>query len=360
MNTQSLDVKIKDLFFGYINDNENGVTGYNGKLNIRPKYQREFVYNEKQREAVIKSVINNLPLNLIHWAINKDGTFELLDGQQRTISICQYLKGEFSLNFQYFHNLTPDEQEKILNYKLMVYVYEGTDKEKLNWFQTINIGNTKLTDQELRNAIYTGEWLTDAKRWFSKSNCPAYDIGKDYISGSPIRQEYLETAIRWISNDNIENYMAQNQHELNANELWLYYQTVINWIKTIFPNKRKEMKNVEWGLLYNQYKSEKYDAKQIEEKISSLMIDDDVTKKSGVYPYLLTNNEKHLSIRKFSEAIKRQVYEKQKGKCKECKTTFDINEMEADHIVPWSLGGKTVNENCQLLCKNCNRQKGSK
>jgi hypothetical protein len=55
-----------------------------------------------------------------------------LDGQQRTLSICEYIEGNFSINFQAFHNLEENEKEQILNYELMVYFCEGTDKEKLD------------------------------------------------------------------------------------------------------------------------------------------------------------------------------------------------------------------------------------
>jgi hypothetical protein len=112
----------------------------------------------------------------------------------------------------------------------------------LDWFKTINIAGEKLTDQELRNAIYTGTWLTDAKKYFSKSGCPAYGIGSDYMNGSPIRQDYLETAISWFSDEKIEEYMSRNQHEPNAFKLWSYFQNVITWTSTVFPNYRKEMK----------------------------------------------------------------------------------------------------------------------
>ena len=115
----------------------------------------------------------------------------------------------------------------------------------------------------------------------------AYKIGEKYLNGSPIRQDYLETAIRWISNDDVEEYMAKHQHEPNANELWLYFQNVINWVQVVFPNYRKEMKGIEWGFYYNQFKNVNYDSKQFEEKIVELMMDDDVTKKSGIYEYLL-------------------------------------------------------------------------
>jgi len=344
----------------YKNDNEEWVVWYGEKLNIRPKYQREFVYKDKQRDSVIETVRNNFPLNVMYWVQNNDDSYEVLDWQQRTISICEYIDWKFSIDYRYFHNLEKEEQEQILDYKLMVYFCEWTDKEKLDWFKTINIAWEKLTEQELRNAIYTGSWLTDAKRYFSKSSCPAYNIANEYLNGSSIRQEYLETAISWISNWNIEQYMSENQHKPNSNELWLYFQNVINWIKVIFPNYRREMKWVTFWLLYNQYKDDNFDTNKIEEEITKLMQDEDVTKKSGIYSYILTKNEKYLNIRAFTDKQKREVYEKQTGICVKCTNKFEINEMEADHIKPWYEWWKTIIENCQMLCKNCNRIKSGK
>jgi hypothetical protein len=345
---------------GFEDNAEAGVVGYGGKLDIRPPYQREFIYKDKQRDAVINTITKEFPLNVMYWAVREDGNFEIIDGQQRTISVCQYVKGDFSINGLAFHNLPKDKQEQILNYKLTVYQCSGTDSEKLDWFRTINIAGEKLTDQELRNAVYSGTWVTDAKRYFSKNGCVAYQTGSDYLNGSPIRQDYLETAIKWISNGKIEGYMSEHQHDQNAAALWRYFQDVITWVSTTFTKKRKFMKGVEWGILYNTYKDEKYDTKKIEEETEKLILDDDVTKKSGIYPYILTRNEKYLSIRAFSDAIKQKVYEKQKGVCVKCKEKFEIEEMEADHITPWHEGGKTIENNCQLLCKECNRRKSGK
>lgn len=176
MRIELNEIPVRELVAGYVNNQEDGVIGFGGRLNIRPKYQREFVYKDKQRDSVIETVRKDFPLNVMYWVKNSDGTYEVLDGQQRTISICEYVSGNFSLNFQYFHNLTDTEQEQILDYRLMVYFCEGTDREKLDWFKTINIAGEKLTDQELRNAVYTGTWLTDAKRYFSKTGCPAYGL----------------------------------------------------------------------------------------------------------------------------------------------------------------------------------------
>ena len=359
-------IKIKDLFENYSNNDENGVVGYNGKLNIRPKFQREFVYKDKQRDEVINTVRKEFPLNVMYWCKSEDGNYELLDGQQRTISICEYVANSFSVKIdgydKIFDNLTQDQKEQILNYELMVYICDGTDSEKLDWFKIINIAGEELTQQELRNAMYTGEWLTSAKKYFSKSGCPAYSIASDYLSGSPIRQDYLETAIKWACNENmtIEKYMSAHHKDSNANELWLYFSSVINWVKTIFPKYRKEMKGIEWGCLYNQYKDDKLDTKALEQEIDCLMQDDDVTNKKGIYEYVLSKNEKHLNIRAFTQNMKRETYEKQAGICPICKQHFEIEQMEADHITPWCEGGKTSAENCQMLCKECNRRKSNK
>ncbi|NMA07428.1 MAG: DUF262 domain-containing protein [Ruminococcaceae bacterium] len=353
------EIPIREVVNGYRDSAEEGVVGYSGKLDIRPKYQREFIYDDKKRNAVMDTIKKGFPLNVMYWVKNEDGTFEVLDGQQRTISFCQYVQGVFSIDNRAFHNLTNVEQEQILNYKLMVYFCEGNDKEKLDWFRIINISGMKLTDQELRNAVYAGPWLSDAKLKFSKSGCPAYHLAKNYIKGAPIRQDFLETAIKWISEGNIEKYMSIHMHDQNANELWLYFRNVIEWIEVTFIEYRKEMKGLDWGNLYNKYSDVLFDTSRLENKIKKLMMDDDVQKKNGIYYYVLDGDERHLNIRSFIERDRRAAYERQNGICKSCNQHFPIEEMEADHITPWSKGGKTIPENCQMLCKECNRRKGN-
>jgi hypothetical protein len=302
----------------------------------------------------------------MYWVV-KDNQFELMDGQQRTISICQYVSGDFSIEIDGdtygFHNLTKDKQQQILDYPLSVYVCEGSDSEKLDWFKIINIAGEKLTDQELRNAIYTGPWLAHAKIWFSRTGAPAAAIGSKLVNGTPIRQEYLETALDWLSEGKINDYMADHQHDQNANELWTYFQNVINWVNLTFPNYRREMKGVPWGRLYNKYGTEKLDTQKLEKEVTRLMLDEDVTKKSGIYDYVLSGEERSLSIRSFTENMKREAYERQQGVCPKCpgdSGPLGLEEMEADHIKPWSQGGPTTAANCQMLCKMHNRLKSGK
>lgn len=355
-------LKVRDVVSGYQDSAEEGVTAYKGQLDIRPKYQREFVYTGKQRDAVIQTVRQGFPLNVMYWVVKDDGNYEVLDGQQRTISVAQFVHGDFSVEGMYFHSLTHDEQEQILEYEFMIYFCKGSDRERLDWFRIINIAGEKLTEQELRNAVYTGSWLSDAKLKFSKTNCIAYLLANDggsLLQGTPIRQDYLETVISWINQGQIEEYMSKHQHETNADELWDYFQDVIAWVRKNFVKYRREMSGVAWGTLYNDFKGAELNPDAVEEQITALMRDEDVTKKSGIYPYVLTRQEKYLSIRAFNDREKREAYERQTGVCPVCKEHFDINEMEADHITPWSENGKTIAANCQMLCKEDNRRKSN-
>jgi hypothetical protein len=361
MKIELHETTVRELREDYQDNDELGVRAYGGRLDVRPPYQREFVYKDKQRDAVVDTVIQGFPLNVMYWAVRDDGNFEIIDGQQRTISICQYVEGDFSVPIGRhqlaFHNLQRDQQEQILDYKMMIYRCTGTDSERLAWFETINIAGLKLTDQELRNAVYAGSWVTDAKRYFSRANCAANGLGGNYMGGQYVRQAYLETVISWINAGDIEGYMARQQHKPNATELWLYFKRVIDWVTANFPVYRIHMKGVGWGDLYNDFGDNELDAAKLEVLISGLMADDDVSNKKGIYSYVLNGKEKHLNIRAFSPNQRREAYERQKGICPMCKENFVIGQMEGDHITPWNEGGKTIADNCQMLCKEDNRRK---
>ncbi len=156
--------------------------------------------------------------------------------------------------------------------------------------------------------------------------------------------------------------MSKHQHDQNAGALWRYFKDVISWVKITFPVYRKEMKGIEWGTLYNKYKDIVYDTKKLEKEILKLIDDDEVQSIKGIYVYILTGEEKYLNLRGFDDKIKRKVYEKQKGICPRCGKDkhYELSEMEADHIKPWHEGGKTTEDNCQMLCLQHNRSKSGK
>lgn len=361
MEIKLTEMTIRDVVSGYEDNEEDGVVGCEGKLNIRPKYQREFVYNAKQRDEVIHTIMQGFPLNTMYWMKTEDGSFELLDGQQRTVSFCQYYDGVFAYSNRYFHNLPKDKQDEFLDYRLFVYVCEGTDSERLDWFRIINIAGEKLTDQELRNAVYTGAWLTSAKKRFSKTNCVAEQLAGKYMKGSPIRQDYLEEVLSWAADSvdapSIERYMADHQHDENADDLWNYFRAVHTWFTGVFTEYNSTMKGLPWGIYYNAHKDDRLNASRVSQQVQELLADEDVTRKSGIYEYVLTGEERCLSIRAFTPNQKQEAFARQEGFCARCHKRYRFDEMEGDHITPWSRGGHTTSENCQMLCKDCNRRK---
>ena len=373
MTIKQISVTVKEITQGYVNNEEKGVRGYNGLLDIRPPYQREFIYNDKEQQAVINTVLHGYPLNVMYWVKRSDDAdcpYEVMDGQQRTLSLCEYVAGKFSFEFKNFFNQTGDIQKRILDYPLTVYVCEGAASEKLEWFKTINIAGKALNEQEIRNAIYAGPFVSDAKRHFSKSNCGAYKLGKDLVNGTPIRQDFLKKALEWMAEhenregkaQNPVSYMAQHQHDPNANNLWTYFQNVLNWAITNFEMKKfkKIMKGLNWALYYDKYHNETLDTVEMAKQISALMRDGEIQRQSGIIPYVLTGDEQHLDLRAFPEDIKLAVWEKQNHICPLCGKEYDFEFMEGDHIKPWREGGRTVIENCQMLCRDCNRHKGAK
>ncbi len=373
MTIKQISVTVGEITQGYVNNEEQGVRGYNGLLDIRPPYQREFIYNDKEQQAVINTVLHGYPLNVMYWVKRSDDAecpYEVMDGQQRTLALCEYVAGKFSFKFKNFFNQPADIQKLILDYELTVYVCEGEHSEKLEWFKTINIAGKPLNEQEILNAIYAGPFVSDAKRHFSKSNCGAYKLGKDLVNGVPIRQEFLKRALEWMADhekregkaQSAVGYMAQHQHDPNANNLWTYFQNVLNWAITNFDMKKfkKIMKGLDWALYYDMYHDKTLDTVAMAMEISTLMRDSEIQKANGIIPYVLTGDERHLDLRAFPEDIKLAVWEQQGHICPLCGKEYDFEFMEGDHIKPWREGGRTVIENCQMLCRDCNRYKGAK
>ena len=370
MKITQQNIKVKDIFEGFEDKDEDGVLAYNKKLVVIPPYHREFVYDLEQSEAVLQTVLRKFPLNVMYWVKTRENEFEILDGQQRTLSVMYYLSHKFPITIDgktyYYDSLPEDNYNTILNYEFMIYICEGEESEKLEWFRVVNIAGAKLSDQELRNSVYTGQWLTNAKKYFSKRNCAAKGLSDKYITGDPNRQELLEKALKGICNykslKNITEYMSAHRNDSDADELWHYFQDVIRWTEKIFPKYYADMKGLDWCLFYNQYHLNTYNSSKMAEEVKHLHEDDEVQKKKGIYEYLLSRNNdpfaaKLLNLRAFTEKDKLSAYSRQNGICPVCKQHFDYKDMAGDHIKPWSKGGETVPENCQMLCKDCNSKK---
>jgi hypothetical protein len=383
MEIKRTAITIRELTEGYVNETETdielGVFAYGGRLCVRPAFQRSFVYDKKQENAVIDTALKGFPLNIMYWVDNGDGTYDCLDGQQRTISLCNFVDGISSFNAPWFNGnkknyihtikrIDPDMYERFMNYELEVYICKGTKAEQLEWFRTINIAGEKLYPQELRNASYVSPWLTDAKKYFSKASgsstakCPAERIGGQYTNKDANRQEILAQVIGWFvgstEDADICQYMEDHIKDTDASELWNYFNDVINWITELFPGTYdKGMASVNWGNLYNLYKDEDLDPDEISEKFNELIefkaskeLDISVAK---ITEYCITRDEKLLKHRQFNEAQRTTLYNRQKGICPDCNQHFLKTDMHAHHIIPWYNYGLTELSNGVMLCKDC-------
>lgn len=387
--TLHTDISISEICKGFVyNELEGkGLFGLNGRLTIQPEYQRNYIYADGKRDvAVIDSLLRGYPLGLIYFNETDDGRWEVLDGQQRITSIGRYVTGKFAImdeqNIpQYYSGLPADKKRMIDDAKLLIYVCRGKESEIKEWFKTINIAGIPLNDQELRNAIYSGTFVTAAKGEYSNTQNSQVMKWEAYIKGNVKRQEILERALEWVSSRNgqtIEEYMSAHRHDEHIDELKTYFTTVIDWIRSVFDMVEKEMKGLEWGKFYESYHKQAYNIEEVRKQVESLYADDYVRNKKGVYEYILGGcvDNRLLDIRVFDEATKKSVYAQQtkgakdKGvsNCPLCaignnankSRIWKLSEMDADHVEAWSKGGATEKENCEMLCKTHNRAKGNK
>ena len=286
MNTELHYVSVSEIAEKYADDGKGSVFGCGGRLNIRPAYHREFFYDAKRRDAVVRTVLGGRSLGEMHW-LKCGGGFEMLDGQQRTVSLCRYVAGRFAVNRRKFHDLSETKRKRFLGYRLPVRFCESDEKEKLEWFNTLNLAGERLTPQELRNAAVPGPWLTDARARFSRRGGPAHRLGRDFLTGDPARQDYLEAALNWFSFGNIEVYMEGHRFDADAGELFDYFRKVMHWVRETFPVRREAMRGVAWGMLYDEFFALFPDPDLLEREVASLMADDLVTDKRGIYRLVL-------------------------------------------------------------------------
>lgn len=372
--------------FTYLEEEGKGLFGLAGNLVIQPEYQRHYIYNDGKRDvAVIQSVLKKYPLGLIYFNKIEDGRFEVLDGQQRITSLGRFVSDEFAVKDesgmeQYFSSLPTNHQDLILDTQLTVYVCEGAEDEIKDWFQIINMAGEELTDQELLNAIYSGPFVTAGKQVFSNSNNANHIMWSHYIKGNLNRQDYWERALEWVSGGkkNIPAYMGKNRTRTDVKEVQNYFDSVIKWVTTTFLDTRKEMKGLPWAELYRQFKNLPFDSKEIKKQVDALYADSAVTKKSGIYEFVLGGrvDPSLLNIRLIEDSVKTTVYEKQtqtaqetgKSNCPLCELSgtnnaskiWTLAEMDADHVTAWSKMGSNDESNVQVLCRTHNQSKGNR
>ncbi|MBQ0090899.1 MAG: hypothetical protein KBT27_16360 [Prevotellaceae bacterium] len=391
-------IKIGEIVKGYVNNSETdegGVFSMDGRLNIRPRYQRAYIADTTTnwRENLINSLICGFPINRLYIGVDKDenksvdeANIEMLDGQQRTITICDFVIGNFAIQYEgmpcHFDNLPTEIREAILDYDLDVTYCKGSEAARIAWFKRINQPNSILTPQELRNSTYIGAWLENNKRRFCAPTAHAkkqitdkddkYCASK-YISGCKIeRSEYLEAVLDWVSyneypemrkatmDDRICRYMSEHQNDEPNDDLFNYYKKVVDWANETFFNFDKETKypqsfaGVEWGRLYAEHKDEALDGKYISKRVKELLvIQACFGKPAGLYEWVLLgerdDNTNLMQPRTFNKEYREKQYALQGGIDPFTMEHHDISEMDAHHIISWKNGGTTDMSNL-VLC----------
>lgn len=388
MKTKLRDFSIREIVDGFVYSETEGrgLFGLSGQLVIQPEYQRHYIYGDGKKDvAVIDSLLSEYPLGLIYFNTTEDG-FEVLDGQQRITSIGRFVTGKFAVKVagseQTFSSLPIEHQNLIMDSKLLVYVCEGTEKEIKDWFQTVNIANTPLTAQEMRNAVYSGPYVAAAKEEFSNSSNSNLQKWSSYINGNAKRQEILEVALSWVAfakGTSIDEYMARHRRSKSIRELKEFFYSVIDWVSAVFPGQpQREMRGLEWGRLYEEYHTSAYNPQKLATAVEELHGDPAVTSTKGIYEYLLggRNNSRLLKVRLFDDRVKRAAYKKQtdaalaagSSNCPMCASgdnanrtrVYRLEELEADHVSAWSRGGDSTLDNCEMLCVPHNRIKGNR
>lgn len=386
MQTALTQHTVADVCEGFVyNELEGkGLFGLSGRLTIQPEYQRNYIYADGKRDvAVIDSLLKGYPLGLIYFNKVADENLEVLDGQQRITSFGRFIKDQFAITDshgmqQYFSGLAEDQQLKILNSSILVYECSGTETEIKQWFRTINIAGVPLNDQELRNAIYSGSFVTAGKAEFSNSQNAHVQKWGAFVKGAVNRQDFWERALEWVSRGDVDAYMSAHRHDENINEVKIYFNSVIDWVSTVFPTIEREMCGLEWGRLYEAFHSNSYNPAELNKAVQELFGDAFVKNRKGIYEYLLGGamDARLLDIRVFEEPTKRAIYKTQteaatrasKSNCSLCAIGENANQdrlweykdMDADHVTAWSKGGATVASNCEMLCRTHNQAKGNR
>lgn len=372
--------------FAFSKSEGKGLFGLNGTLTIQPEYQRNYIYDKGGKDvAVIESLLKDYPIGLLYFVKVGENKYEVLDGQQRITSVGRFVNTTYPFavpdkdgNPRYFDSLSEEEQKKILNTKLTIYICEGTAPEIDEWFQTINIAGVPLNDQERLNASYHGPFVTLARKEFSNSLNANMAKWLTYIKGDPKRQEVLAVALNWVSKGNVCDYMSRHRKDENIDELKSHFDSVIDWIGSVFEYTEKEVRGLPWGEYYDKYHANPYNKEEVHEKVNQLMSDPFVHNKKGVFEYILggCTDTKLLEVRIFDDSTKRTKYNQQTveakrqgiSNCPLCalghsavaSKIWRYDEMDADHVTAWSNGGATDIGNCTMLCSTHNRAKGNK
>jgi len=150
------------------------------ELDLRPEYQRNFVFDRKKASRLIESILLDVPIPVIYFAEEPNGKYSVIDGQQRLTSFLSFLDGKFptgnnsfidftltgleiltELNKKTFSDLDTTLQSKIRSTTLHTVIIqkESDEDTKFDIFERLNTGSMKLNEDEIRNSVYRGPYI---------------------------------------------------------------------------------------------------------------------------------------------------------------------------------------------------------
>lgn len=358
-------MKIKELY-EKIND---------GIIKSDIELQREIVYSNEKQSLVIDSIVTGVPLPAFYFWINQDGTVEVIDGKQRVEAIKKFKQNDLTYNDKIWSEYAEDGtfQEDFNNVELTIIECSGTEQQKREIFKRINTLGVPLSKYEVLNGLYNGVYLRGLTTYVSK------DKNAVKVLGTQNRGSRQMKALAYIcnmKNQSIDDYVKTNQDKSFAEdqtELSKY----INFISKIFDKcdkdiyfdlARKYLKDFSiWKahkteiniMLTRFYKSDDYklmNKTMIPFEIENIILA--VVNNISVDPkrlFTAEDKERYLAS-KTPNADGKYQCEGKDG----CGKWFYPDELQMDHIDPWSLGGRTELSNAQLLCRVCNTAKSNR
>lgn len=384
-------------------------------INTNPDYQRPSVWTKSQKQLLIDTILRDYDIPKIYLHKRSNDKFDVIDGQQRIRAIWAFYNNEFALakdaedvdgiviSNKKYNELPIEITTKIDSYTLDFVVLDNQNEDEIREMFLRLQNGTSLKAQEKRNAM-PGNMRNFVKlvanhNFFTKVNFANSRFTHDLIAAQfcllAINKRICNIKDKDLNNMYIEQ-ATFNEHSQEAKSIF----KVLDYLNDMFPSKAPELKRYSvislfllimemmpnydirsrekdifnWFIAFEQNRAID-EQKEPENQDPKLVIyHERVSNSSDTYDSLLYRHnflkESLLSAitdlpqkdtkRIFDEAQRQVIFRKYSGICQVCGKACEWNNWEADHITPWSKGGKTVVENGQVLCPTCNSQKSDK